>query len=494
MPQVLSALTALAAAAPRTAAIRDGARTLTRADLAAIFDAIGDRTPELRALGRGNVCIGMVGHPSAAALAAVGGLMMSGWAVGILDPDWRVDELTGALAQLDADLVVGGGDLAGWDLVATLAGLPVRRRARPPLGSSAPVPPDVFYVGFTSGSSGRPKAFMRTHRSWVASFAGLDRVAGELRGEVIVPGPLAGSHFLFGALHGLNGGATVRLVPPGGAMAAVAERLGEGGEEVAGLYVVPSMLNDLARMVAGRPVRCTGTIFCAGARLDSAVRDAVAHALPDARVVEYYGASELSFVAIRVDGDGTPEGSVGRAFPAVELATFDDAGRPSATGVEGQIAVRSALVFSGYRGVEPATGARDLGDGWLTVGDRGTLDADGYLRVSGRGSALIITGGANVQPEEVEGVLTDIAGIADCAVVGMDDSRWGQVPVAVITLSVEDAPSRAEVRREVVRRLSGHKRPRHYLIAPRLPRLAGGKVDRDAVCALVLAGELRELT
>lgn len=430
------------------------------------------------------------------------GLASAGRAVGVIDPAWSDTEVRGALDQLDPgavlvadehagrlDAIAGTGrghavdGEAGWTVLTT--GDRVAPHAPPPVTADAP-----FYVGFTSGSSGRPKAFVRTHRSWWQSFMGFDRLCPlDPGGAVLVPGPLSSSHFLFGALHALHAGATVEIVDP----ATLPRRLADGDRPSA-LYVVPTLL---AGICAGEPAGDGGPgyIFCAGARLEATVAEAAARRFPAARLVEYYGASELSFVAMREHGDRTPAGSVGPAFPGVEVSIRDEDDRPVPAGREGTIFVRSDLVFAGYRGHPPAGGARRLDGGWWTVGDRGMLDADGNLFISGRGSSLIITGGANVQPEEVEDAVARCPGVAACAVVGVPDPRWGEIVCAAVVAQRDASLRRDQLRAGLAGVLAPYKRPRRYvLLDGPLPVGRSGKVDRPRVRELVLAaGDDREI-
>lgn len=495
-PRVGSRAAALGALDPDRPALRDPVASLTYGELRDHLGRVRANADRLAALTGPDRTVAIVADRSVRSVATMLGLMMSDYTVGVLDPDWTDAEIAGATEQLGCRTIVGGTRAADARTpVDEIGGLPVTRRDDVVPHPSRPVgaDPDIFYVGFTSGSSGRPKAFARTHESWLRSFEGLDRIAPTPEGAVVVPGPLSSSHFLFGALHGLHAGRCVELpAQSGGAAARLAERL-DAGEPVGCVYVVPSLLAELTRRLPAPPAVVPEAIHCAGARLDRSVRDAAAARLPGTRIVEYYGASELSFVAIRVDGDGTPDGSVGRAFPGVDVSVLHPDGRPARTGTVGLIGVRSDLTFAGYRGVAPPDAARHI-DGWLTVGDLGHLDENGYLHVAGRGSATIISGGANVQPEEVEGVLATVPGIAESAVVGMEDRRWGQIVVAALAVSDDrNHPARADVRSAVESALTGHKRPRRYVVLDAIPRGRSGKVDRDAVRARLSAGEGREL-
>lgn len=233
--------------------------------------------------------------------------------------------------------------------------------------------------------------------------------------------------------------------------------------------------------------------MCAGARLEPEVIGRASWTWPNAGLVEYYGASELSFVAIRRDGDDTPPGSVGRAFPGVEIDVRDGDGVSAPAGEAGVLHVRSPLVFMGYRGGAPPGAAHRDADGWITVGDRGSVDSRGHVRVDGRGSALILTGAANVQPEEVEEVVATAPGVASCVVVGVDDPAWGQIVCAAVEPRPGAALTRAGLRAHVAGRLSAYKRPRRYVALHGPPPLGRtGKVDRAAVRALAdAAPEIR---
>lgn len=439
-------------------------------------------------------------------VAAFLGLASVGWAVGVLDPAAALSEQRAALAQLDPRIVIvkrSSADLVsalvrdGWGRAGSVDPdwILLARGDAPGEAPPQATPAGPFYVGFTSGSSGRPKAFVRSHRSWWESFQRFDDVCPiRTPGTVLVPGPLSSSHFLFGALHGLHIGATVELMSSSEySPRQLSQRIADG-EPPAAVFVVPTMLEQMARdgsAVDAAPER----IFCAGAHLDATLRERVGKRFPTSSLVEYYGASELSFVAIHVDGDGTPPGSVGRAFPGVEISIRDDDDRELPRGETGVIFARSALTFMGYRGTPPESGARVLADGWVSVGDRGALDADGYLAVVGRGSSLIITGGANVQPEEVEAAVAACPGVAACVVVGVPDPKWGEVVCAAVVPAPGAVMERRVLRGQLAESLSRYKRPRRYVIlAGPLPLGRTGKVDRERVRALVMDGTLtREL-
>ncbi len=447
----------------------------------------------------GRYDLGLIAPQSGESLAAFTGLALAGWSVGVLDPSWTASEQQAALGQLDPVAVVVpahedaiGGCLvsAGWRPVMHPGGAWIALLAPGSADSRSldrPGSDTDFYVGFTSGSTGTPKAFARTHRSWWESFRGLDALVDITPDQVVsVPGALSGSHFLYGAVHALHRDADIDLRP----IPRNRSWAGESAPDV--MYVVPSLL---ARMVDAAPLRENPPrhLMCAGARLDPATVDRVATVWPDAGIVEYYGTSELSFVSIRCPGDGAPSGSVGRAFPGVEITIRDERDRVVPAGVHGRVFARSPLVFSGYRGTVPQSAARCADDGAWSAGDMGHLDENGYLYVAGRGSELIISGGLNVQPEDVEGAVAPADGVAEVVVVGVPDDRWGEVVVAVIAPEKGATLTRAALR-ETVATLSTAKRPRRYLVHPDpFPLLRSQKIDRVAVRDKVMAGILEEI-
>ena len=149
-----------------------------------------------------------------------------------------------------------------------------------------------------------------------------------------------------------------------------------------------------------------------------------------------------------------------------------------AAGQTGELLVRSASLTAGYVG---ANHDRPVGaDGFLSTGDRGRLDEDGYLFITGRSKNIIICGGFNIVPEEVEAALLRDRAVRDAAVLGVADDRLGEIPVAL----VESAAAPDAILERVADRLAPYKRPRRVFIVERLPRVPNGKVDRPAASAL----------
>jgi acyl-CoA synthetase (AMP-forming)/AMP-acid ligase II len=175
-------------------------------------------------------------------------------------------------------------------------------------------------------------------------------------------------------------------------------------------------------------------------------------------------------------------GSVGRPLPTVEIDVVDDAGRPLGPGAEGRIRIRGRQVGGTYRGAEGGLPS----DGWLVTGDLGVLDAEGFLFVRGRADDLIISGGENLSPGEIEDVLLRHPAVGAAAVVGVPDPEWGERVAAMVTL-VEELPAE-ELVGWARNRLGGLRAPTLLVVRDDLPMTPSGKVVRREVRA-----ELAEL-
>ncbi|MEV0349848.1 class I adenylate-forming enzyme family protein [Nonomuraea sp. NPDC050680] len=384
----------------------------------------------------------------------------------LCDPAWdeRLRAAIPADRHLDSLPPAGTNDVQS----SAEAGTPAQRAAAWP----HPEPGDRAWACFSSGSTGRPRAVVRTRGSWTASFPWVSELAGIGPGDVVlVPGPLGSSLYGFAAVHALAVGATA-LVPGRWSPGSLDEQLGRATVAHLVPHCLPAVLDALDAMEDGAPLR---TVVIGGAALPAGLRERAAEA--GVRVVSYYGATELSFVAADADGAGL------RPFPGVELQVRTLPGQAL-----GEVWARSPWLAEGY--LAGAAGPlRVDGDGWMSVGDVAEPYLSGeVLRLRGRGDGAIQTGGATVVPEDVEEVLRSVRGVGDVVVVGSPHPDLGAVVTAIVEVGAGTPPSRASLEAVARGGLAAAQRPRRWYAVDSLPRTSAGKPARGLLSAR-LAGD-----
>ncbi|QYU70977.1 fatty acid--CoA ligase [Leptolyngbya sp. 15MV] len=213
--------------------------------------------------------------------------------------------------------------------------------------------------------------------------------------------------------------------------------------------------------------------------------------------VQMYGMTETSGTIVALDPDDhVPEGSermrsVGTALAGVELKIIDEAGNTLPPGEVGEIATRSAKNMRGYWNRPEATAETIDGEGWLRTGDAGYLDADGYLFIRDRVKDMIISGGENVYPAEVENALHAHPAVREAAVIGVPDDKWGEAVKACVVLKPGESLTEAEVIAHARQHIAGYKCPKSVDFIPALPRNPSGKVLRRELRAPYWEGKDR---
>ncbi len=335
-----------------------------------------------------------------------------------------------------------------------------------------------FYIGFTSGSTGTPKGFRRHHRSWVESFRvcantfGLDHTTA-----ILAPGHLSHSLFLFGMLMGLWSGAGTAIqnkFSPANTL----NTLQQGHHTC--LVAVPSQLIMLLQWAHHRhiaPIPQLRLILISGARWMRQHTNALQQLFPQARIVEFYGASETSFIAWKEAQEVSSPEAVGRPFANVELQI-----RPlKQDSHNGLIYVRSPMLFMDYIGSshDPTAAVRD-GD-WLSVGDLGHIDAQGQLCLVGRQNRMIVTQGKNLFPEELETLLQNHTAIANASVLALPDPVRGSKVIALLQFrktSPQEVSTTAQALTQWCQaQTESFKIPRQFWLCKEWPRTASGKTD-----------------
>lgn len=402
----------------------------------------------------------------------------------VLDPAWPAGQRADILARIRPGLLVSCGADADVRLSPTqgLAGLAEAMGAGAAAVKQPPDPDLPFYVGFTSDSTGLPKGYRRTHRSWTESFDADTREFGIGPGDVVLaPGALTHSLFLYALARGLDAGAHVILSKTfrPRAVADLARR-----HKASVLYGVPTQLALLLDHLAAEGARLDGIrlVLCSGAKWPAGRKALLSSHLPKAGFAEFYGASELSFITVAKGEEPVPEGSVGRAFDGVRLAIRDRAGRRLPVGRTGLVFVESPFLFLDYATGDSEDLLRHAAE--ISVGDMGRLDAAGFLTLAGRAKRMIVTSGKNLYPEEVERQLELHPAIAAAAVMGVPDGKRGERLVAFLQPEDGAELTRADLVAWLRPRLALFKVPRLYARVARWPLTASGKTDFAAVARL----------
>ncbi|WP_159502377.1 o-succinylbenzoate--CoA ligase [Microbacterium sp. 18062] len=193
-----------------------------------------------------------------------------------------------------------------------------------------------------------------------------------------------------------------------------------------------------------------------------------------------YGMTETSPGATSLSPTMTrqKQGSVGLPHFFTDVRIADERGRMVPRGTVGEIEISGPNVFLGYHGLPEATASSFTDDGWFRSGDLGYLDEDGYLYIADRLKDMIISGGENIYPAEIENLISDIKGISGVAVIGVPDERWGEVPWAVVTLREGAEVTTESVRTQLDGVLARYKLPKNVVAVEELPRTASGKVRK----------------
>jgi len=339
---------------------------------------------------------------------------------------------------------------------------------------------EVALILYTSGTTGRSKGVLLTHDNLLSGCRMVHSVNREhegARGLLVLPL----SH-IFGILMmnlGFLMGSTsivLRRWETGAVLKALqAERIEQ-------LSVVPTMLTYLLNAAAlpAADLSRLDTVSCGGAVLPDHLASVFAERV-GCRVIQGYGLSETGGVAT---GYGAREqyrpGSVGRAWPGTEIAILDSLGRALAPGVVGEVCVRGPQVMMGYLN-RPEESAQALSEGWLRTGDIGQVDDQGDLRITDRKKDLIIKGGENISPHEIEAALGYHDAVDTVVVFGVPDPTFGERVVAAVVLRDGATTSMQNLLRHLDDRLMRFKFPADIVFVDGLPQTASGKISRQRV-------------
>ena len=343
-------------------------------------------------------------------------------------------------------------------------------------------PEDVALLAFTSGTTGVPKGVPLTHGQLLASIGAAMRAWRWSSDDTLVHAlPLFHQHGLSGIHASLLAGSNAVILAqfdPDELLDAIAR------EGATVLFAVPSIHQRLVDLDQERlaPLRGLRLVTSGSAPLSTAL----AEALPEkvgSLPLERYGLTETGLnLSNSYDGQRAV-GTVGTPLPGVEVALTDPQGAPVADGAEGEIVLRGPQIFDGYLDDPEATEAAFWPGQWFRTGDLGRWDGQGRLTISGRLKDLVITGGLNVTPTEVEKVVEQLPGVREAAVAGLLSERWGEELAVWVVAEAGSTVSPEQVIAHCREHLAAYKSPKQVFYVETLPRNAMGKITRSKLTA-----------
>ncbi|MBE2275755.1 MAG: malonyl-CoA synthase [Rhodobacteraceae bacterium] len=389
-------------------------------------------------------------------------------AVFVCDPA-RAAALAPVAARHAAQLLTLDG-AGGGSLAAAMAAAPAKRMVPVPRS-----PEDLAAILYTSGTTGRSKGAMLTHGNLLSNaevLAGLWRFTAE---DMLLHAlPIFHTHGLFVASNVslLTGGAMIFL--PGFETETVLRLLPRATAMMGVPTFYTRLLDDdrLTRELAA-PMR----LFVSGSAPLLAETHREFEARTGHRILERYGMTETNMNTSNPYEGERRAGTVGMPLPGVELRIMSE-GREVAPGEVGVIEVRGPNVFRGYWQMPEKTREELREDGWFITGDLGLRDADGYVAIVGRAKDLVITGGYNVYPKEVEMALDEAPGVLESAVIGVPHPDFGEAVFAVLARARDAEPDVTAILAGLGERLARFKQPKAAVVVDELPRNTMGKVQK----------------
>jgi long-chain acyl-CoA synthetase len=382
------------------------------------------------------------------------------------------DQAAKGAASAGTDLVV----IEPSDLTDTLA------RSEPDPLVADRGPSDTAVILYTSGTTGQPKGAELTHANLLSNVEVTRTTLLNLGPRDVVLGALPLFHS-FGQTVGMGcavaSGASLTLLPRFDP-ARVLEMIKR--DQVTVLMGVPTMYAAILHSKGGDAGDVASLRLCVsgGAAMPAELMRAFEKQF-GCMILEGYGLSETSPVASfnHPDRERKP-GTIGQAIAGVEMRVQNDDGDPLPPGEIGEIAIRGDNVMKGYWR-RPRDTAEAMAGGWFRTGDLGRADPDGYFSIVDRKKDMIIRGGLNVYPREVEEVLYEHPAVAEAAVIGVPDQLLGEEVAAVVKLKPGASADPAELREHVKRQLAAYKYPRHVWIVDELPYGGSGKILKRAI-------------
>ena len=336
----------------------------------------------------------------------------------------------------------------------------------------------VFAIPYTSGTTGKPKGVMISHRSRVMTFYGLAAEYPCFSSDCyfLAIAPLChGAGFAFGYAP-LHFGGTVEILPQFDAEQVIL-KLAEGKAD--GIFMVPAHFQaifslDKEILESVRETHSLKSIISNASALPQPLKKDIVELFGADLLNETYGSTEAGIVTnLKPKYQMRKLNCVGTPFVASEVSLRDESGQEVSVDTPGELFSRGPALFTGYWN-NPVATAEAISDGWVSVGDIAKRDSDGHLYIVDRKKDMIISGGINVYPREIENVLIEHPCIIECAVFGIRDLKWGESIHAAIVISEE--VSAEKLAAWLRNNIAGFKLPKHYHFVDVLPRNATGKI------------------
>lgn len=483
-----------ARATPHRTAVIDGERSLTYEELNDRSNRLANRllASDLRRGDRVAILLGnRLEYPELAA-----GVAKAGMITVPLNPRSAAPELdfiighSGARALILDDVLTGNAagavDNHSIGMVLSMSGTQLGSDYEAALGSSPAHDPMIvvdetepFTIAYTSGTTGDPKGVVISHRSRCLTFycTALEWGLGPGRRTIAVAPMYHGAGFAF-AFAAVHTGGTLSMMRSFDAelLLSMIER-----DRAQSVFLVPTHANFIRALGEERimafDLSSLETLYFNAAPFPQELKTWTLDTFPHVKVHELYGSTEAGVVTdLRPEDQRRKERCVGPPWFMTEVRLVDDDGQPVKPGEVGELYSRSPFVMSGYYNNPAATAGSTTDDGFFSAGDLATMDDEGYLYIVDRKKDMIISGGANIYPREVEEVLVEHPDVIDVAVIGRSSQEWGESVAAMVVLRPGVDLDHEALDRHCRRSLAGYKVPRSYTAVDTLPRNAAGKI------------------
>jgi long-chain acyl-CoA synthetase len=405
------------------------------------------------------------------------------------EAQWILDHAQARWAFVTPDI---GTELQAPDRTVDVTDAGYEALFAPPPSDIVPrAPDDPAWLFYTSGTTGKPKGVMLTHRNLMTMgltyFVDVDAV--DARDAILYAAPMSHGAGIYAIPHVMAGARHVVPASGGFDTAEIFELSRAIGR--LSMFAAPTIVRRLVDHAVATGADCSGfkTIVYGGAPMYAADIERAIQVMGP-RFVQIYGQGESPMVITALARSHLADtahprhaerlASVGVAQTPVEVRVADPAGQSLPLGEIGEVLVRGDTVMAGYwRDAEASAAA--LRDGWLFTGDMGSLDEDGFLTLKDRSKDVIISGGSNIYPREVEEVLLLAPGVAEASVVGMHDAEWGEIVVAFVVPRPGRTLDATALDAVCLEHIARFKRPKRYEIVAALPKNNYGKVLKTAL-------------